>query len=155
MPVIASAQRQDSLVGTWNLISYEDTPDKGGIEFPWGKHPSGILIYDDTGHMAVQIQHTPVDRSTSKSESKLPPADKVKLLGAYTANFGTYFVDWERMTITHHVVGNLFPVYIGTDQEKGFELDGNRFVLKATWTAGGKHWSGVRIFERIMAAKGH
>lgn len=154
-PIFAAAQRPNSIVGTWNLISYEDTPDKGKTQFPWGKQPSGVLIYDDTGHMAVQIQGTPIDRSVAKMPSKLSSADKVKLLGSYTAYFGTYSIDWERMTITHHVTGNLFPVFIGTDQEKGFELDGDRFTLKAAWTADGKRWNGVRVFERLKPLKDH
>lgn len=155
-PLAAEAQVHDSLVGTWNLVSYEDTPDKGHAEFPWGKQPSGILIYDDTGHMAVQLQRTPVDASIAKKDpSKLTNADKLKLLGAYSAYFGTYSVDWVRMTIVHHVTGNLFTIYIGTDQEKGFQLDGDRFTLKTSWDADGKHWSGIRIFERIKAVTGN
>ncbi len=148
-PAIVPAQMRNPLVGTWNLIAYEDTPEKGRTEFPWGKHPSGVLIYDDTGHMAVQIQRTPGDRSIAKSESKLTSADKLKLLGAYTAYFGTYSVVWEQMTITHHITGNLFPVYIGSDQVKGFALDGDRLTLNAKWTVNGKRWSGTRIFERM------
>ncbi len=120
-PIIAVAQRQSSIVGTWNLISYEDTPDKGKTEFPWGKQPSGILIYDDTGHMAVQIQGTPIDRSAAKTPSKLTSADKVKLLGSYTAYFGTYSIDWERMTITHHVSAICFLFLSGPIRKKALK----------------------------------
>lgn len=145
----AIAQQAGNIVGTWELLSYIDTPEKGAPVHPWGQKPSGLLIYDDTGHMAVQIQRTPIDKRTAKATASLKQAEKIDLLGGYTAYFGKYSVDWQKMTLTHHVEGNLFPVYIGTDQEKYFELSGDQLKLKTSWIEGGKHWSGVRIFNRL------
>jgi Lipocalin-like domain len=48
-----------NLVGTWRLVAYEDRPDQGPPQFPYGASPQRILIYDATGHMAVQIMKIP------------------------------------------------------------------------------------------------
>ena len=151
-PHSAVAQQKTSIVGTWNLISYEDIQDtktKSKPVYPWGRHPSGMLIYDDTGHMAVQIQRMPVKRSFAKTETVLTNSDRIDMIASYTAYFGTYSVDWQRSTVTHHVTGNLFPFYIGTDQKKTFELNGDRFILKVSWVVNGVHWNGIRVFERM------
>lgn len=145
----AIAQQAGNIVGTWELLSYIDTPEKGAPVHPWGQKPSGLLIYDDTGHMAVQIQRTPIDKRTAKATASLKQAEKIDLLGGYTAYFGKYSVDWQKMTLTHHVEGNLFPVYIGTDQEKNFELTADRLTLKVSWVEDGKSWSGVRVFKKL------
>ncbi len=152
---ISIAQQTGSIVGTWKLLSYIDTPENGTPVHPWGRKPSGLLIYDDTGHMAVQIQRTPIDKRVIKASASLKQADKIDLLGGYTAYFGKYSIDWQRMIVTHHVEGNLFPVYIGTNQEKNFEVAGDRLTLKVSWTEGGNHWAGVRLFSRIRVQKGN
>ena len=149
----AAAQKtlriERSVVGTWKLITYKDTSDAGTESYPWGKEPAGMLIYDNAGHMAVQIQRTPVVKLSSGGESALKRADKEKLIDTYTAYFGRYVVDWQKMTITHYVEGNLFPFYNGTAQLKTFELTDDRLTLKVTWAEDGKKMSGVRIFKRI------
>lgn len=145
-----SGQNQDSVVGTWQLVSYEDRRGEEPITFPWGKHPVGVLIYDDTGHMAVQIQRTPIDKDLLKPEGNLSRDDKLRLLTAYTAYFGTYSLDTAKHTITHHVEGNLFPIYIGSDQIKRYKLNNDQLILGAEWTVDGKLWTGTRVFTRLV-----
>lgn len=68
---------------------------------------------------------------------------------AYAAYFGTYTVDAKRSVVVHHVEGDLYDVFIGTDQERPFEISGDRLILRPKWTEGGKQWTGLRVFERV------
>lgn len=40
-----------TIVGAWMLLAYEDHPDGGPIEYPFGKKPVGLLIYDAKGSL--------------------------------------------------------------------------------------------------------
>ncbi len=38
-----------SLLGTWNLLSWEIRSSEGTATYPIGENPRGIIIYDDVG----------------------------------------------------------------------------------------------------------
>ena len=70
-------------------------------------------------------------------------------MDAYVAYFGTYLVDWKRQVVTHKVEADLYDVYFGTEQERPFELKGDRLTLNPSWTKENKVVKEVRIFERV------
>jgi Lipocalin-like domain len=130
-PVFASPSLKGRLIGTWRLVSVEnrESPDK-----PWekwfGENPRGYIMYDATGHMAVQIEKMPPPSKFAAGDDKNPTAEEV--LGAYlgyVAYFGTYTVDEKAGAVTHHVEGSLRPSYMGTDQVRPATFEGNRLVL--------------------------
>jgi hypothetical protein len=149
---VASAQDTHApagLVGTWKLIVYEDRTGQDPPVYPYGEKPRGLLIYDATGHMSIQIMTVPHPKVASGDDTKVTPAEKIALYDAYAAYFGTYSVDSKRHLVIHHVEADLYDVFVGTDQERPFELAGDRLTLTPHWTEGGKQWTGVRVFERV------
>jgi hypothetical protein len=85
-------------VGTWRLISIDG--DSATLRRV-GAHPTGIIIYDATKHMAAQIQ--PDRRRASWPWSHNPsPTEALSAIDGYTAYFGTYSVDQRAGTVTHH-----------------------------------------------------
>ena len=141
-----NAATPGDLVGTWKLLLYEDRPAGGKPEYPYGEKAVGLLIYDSTGHMSVQISQPPVPKDRSGKHKAGTDEERA---AAYTAYFGTYTVDWAKQIITHRVEGNLYPAYVGTSHERPFELTGDRLLLKPQWEREGKLIQGVRIFERV------
>ncbi len=116
-PIQSSAA--GSFIGTWRLLSFN------GANV--GAHPTGVLIYDQTGHMAVQVMPD-VSRPTSSDAAPAPEQTRADLTG-HVAYFGTYSVDAARGTVTHHREGNLDPSGIG-DVVRRYEFDGaGRLVL--------------------------
>ena len=50
----------DELKGTWRLVSIETVRPSGEVIYPfYGKHPEGLLMYDRSGWMSVQIVSDP------------------------------------------------------------------------------------------------
>jgi len=83
----ASAQQLSSvserLVGAWRLISVETKRGNGEVIYPfYGKHPQGLLIYDRSGWMSVQIVSDPnpavPTASSREGFLKATPAEKRK-----------------------------------------------------------------------------
>ena len=50
----------EALAGAWRLVSVETIRPGGEIIYPfYGKHPAGLLIYDRSGWMSVEIVSDP------------------------------------------------------------------------------------------------
>ena len=137
------------LIGSWRLLSYEDRDASGTIVYPYGKSPAGLLVYDSTGHMAVQIMKNPPPDVSSDDWDKFTVAEKVALYEGYVAYFGRFEVDDTRHVVIHLPEADLSRLYIGRREERHFELASNRLILSETWTQSGKRWSGIRTFQRL------
>jgi len=144
-PSQGSLQKQ--LIGTWRVVVFEDRRDKNDPNsewtYPYGKNLKGYIIYDETGHVMIQGMRTPPPpKLASGTEGKPTPQEALAAYEGYIAYFGTYTVDEARHIVTHHVEGSLDPSYVGTDQERRFELSGDRLIIgdQKTWQ---------RILERV------
>jgi hypothetical protein len=140
---------EPGLVGTWRLVSYEDKPPSGPSLYPYGQEPKGILMYDDSGHMSIQIMRMPHPKVASGDDSRVTPEEKLALYDAYVAYFGRYTVDSDKGIVIHHVEGDLADVFIGNDEERPFVLRGDRLIIAPHWKVDGREWHGVRVFERV------
>lgn len=115
-------------VGTWRLVSIEEPRPNGEITTSTGRYPVGLLIYDGTGHMAVQIVFR--ERPNFSSGGRQGTLEEIKAaFEGYAAYFGRYEVDGKDATVTHHVEGSPVPNNIGTVVKRAFEFSGNRLIL--------------------------
>lgn len=78
----------NALVGSWRLMSYEDRRANGAVVYPYGRSPAGLLSYDSTGHMAIQIMKQPPPEVASDDWDKFTAVEKVALYDGYVAYFG-------------------------------------------------------------------
>jgi hypothetical protein len=147
--LIAADAATTQLVGTWKLVAYEDRPVGAPPEHPYGTNPVGLLVYDGTGHMAIQIMKTPAPKVASGDEYNVTSQEKLALIDGYVAYFGTYTVDWTKHVVTHIAQGDLYSLYIGRLEERPFELNGDRLTLTPRWEQAGKSVQGIRVFERV------
>ena len=146
----SSVNQDAALVGSWQLVSYEDRDDAGRVVHPYGDAPAGRLMYDTAGRMAVQMMKQPPPEVASDDWDKFTVEEKVALFDGYVAYFGRYEFDAARSVVTHLAEADLSRLYIGRREERHVDLlDGDRLVLSEQWTQGGQRWSGVRVFRRL------
>jgi hypothetical protein len=111
------------LLGTWRLVAFQSDSFTVAAR---GAHPTGLLMYDATGHMAVQIQ--PDRRRAFWPQSQATPQQALDAVHGYTAYFGTYSVDERAQTVTHHRDGALNLDFV--DYVRRYEFDPNgRLIL--------------------------
>jgi hypothetical protein len=91
--------------GAWLLESFESERTDGTRTRPWGDDPLGMIVWDPTGHFAVQVGPRQADRSD-----------------AYVSFFGTAYTDddGESGTIVLRVRGSSAPERVGGDQVRRF-----------------------------------
>jgi Lipocalin-like domain len=129
----------NALVGTWELISRVDRDSTGGpvVEPSLGSNPKGYLIYDATGHVAVQLMAR--DRSGSPcTVTAAAQANNLAHIGGYDAYFGRYEADQRTGTVTHILDGALSQSDIGRRLTRQYRLAGDTLTIWF-WPGGTDH----------------
>ena len=113
------------IIGTWRLVS---VVENGQPDPKRGARPTGLIYYDRSGQMAVQIMP---ERPRPKYASSEPTPDEAKAaVVGYGAYFGTYTLDTRARTVTHHRQGSINPGDVGVDAVRRYEFSpGDRLIL--------------------------
>jgi hypothetical protein len=128
---------RDKLIGTWRLVSIEGPAPTSG-DRPV-KNPVGLIVYDSTGHMAVQINMQP-DRPKFRGETRIQgtPEEIRAAFINYTAYYGTYEVKEKEGIVIHHIESSLYNNQIGKDNIRYYDISGDRVTLAVPVIKGGK-----------------
>jgi hypothetical protein len=140
---------KEQFIGTWKLVSSEFRRSNGEVTYPMGRNASGMLMYDANGHMSAQIIRP--DRLTFASGDQLrgSPEEIASAFKGCVTYFGTYEVNEDKNTVTHHLESSSFPNWEGTDQRRFFEFYGNRLTLSTPRIPfGGEQVIALLVWER-------
>jgi hypothetical protein len=132
------------LVGTWRAVEYvnPNAPDSAG-RYPFGRPPSGYLVYDATGHVFLQVIRGLA--AAPEARGRWNAADSAtlhQLLSGAAAYFGTYRAYDDAGTVIHRIEGE-FPPNLGrTEMATPFRVVGDSLQLGRDSSA---HWVFVRV----------
>jgi hypothetical protein len=118
---------RDKLLGAWHLAWMEARGPDGKLTR--ATDVIGMLLYSRDGHMSVQLMFPPSASDLSN--------DYVK--DGYEASFGSYDVNEQAHTVTHHVQGSITPGLLGKDLPRQFQFSDGRLII--TSTRPDEHWS--------------
>jgi len=144
------------LVGAWRLVSIETKRSNGEVIYPfYGRHPEGLLMYDRSGWMSVQIVSDPKPtQPTADSREdflKASPAEKAAAIDGYYGYFGTWTIDPSAATVTHHIQQSLYPAERGENGVRHFVIEGQRLTLTAKTHEMGEDHVRELVWERAPA----
>ena len=110
----ASANQSPSnspLVGAWTLIDALTIQNDGqvGLYDGFPKPYTGLIVYDPTGMMSVQIARGRPHLPDNRDFNDLTVDQRLAYLGSYVAYFGRYEFDPEDSIVTHFVSSALNP----------------------------------------------
>jgi hypothetical protein len=118
-PLISAAfaeqSLKDKIVGAWKIISWESLRPSGQIVNIWmGLHPTGLIIYQPSGYMAVQIMADPRPTLTQNPATRQLPFDEFRsAYFGYYAYWGTYTINDAGNGVVHNLEGSERPVEVG------------------------------------------
>jgi hypothetical protein len=114
-----------------------------------GRNPTGLIIYDQTGHMSVQFMRDPRPTIASGQFSMTPEEIKGAYDGYY-AYFGTYEVNEKEGTVTHNIQASLRPSEVGTTYKRYVKFVDDRITLTTTpIQQAGEQRTNRITFERV------
>jgi Lipocalin-like domain len=147
--VSAQAHQRDSIVGTWKVRSYirEEIPS-GAKSDVMGPHPSGYINYGPDGRMMVII----VGERKKPAGPVATPDEAKALISSLISYAGTYTVDSEAKTVTHHIDVSWDESRTGESFERTYKSDGDRLTLTTRPSKDpvtGKESVRMLIFEKV------
>jgi len=140
---------QQAILGTWKLVSYvrEELPS-GAKSDVMGAHPSGYINYGPDGRMIVIIVGT--DRK-KPAGTVATPDEAEALIRSMLAYAGTYTINSQARTVTHHIDISWDQSRTGTDHVRSYKLEGNHLTLTtepSTDPATGRRTVRTLLWER-------
>jgi hypothetical protein len=124
-------------VGAWRYVgSTVDGKPRSGR----GASPKGLIHYDPSGYMSVQVAP---DRERKKAGSTPTPEEAQAALIEYIAYFGTYTIDEQARTVTHHRQGSVQPGD-AADVVRCYEFSGDRLILRPPGTTHEITWERIK-----------
>jgi len=120
---------RDRLVGTWKLVSTEQTMNDGTTQpfAAFGPYAHGFLIYQRDGYMCAVLinpdRQKLADPAHATVEEKLAAADSTFFY------CGRYQIDVMQKQVVHlpEVASN--PGYVGSRQIRPYEFKGDRLIF--------------------------
>ena len=138
----------DSFIGTWRLVSFELRSRDGQVSYPFGEDAVGYVMYSQDGYVSFTIMSANRPKFASGDIAGGSSEEKIAALDTYFSYCARYEVRGDR--VIHHLEVSLFPNWIGADQERFFEFEGNRLILRTPpllW--GGIEQTGIVTWERV------
>jgi hypothetical protein len=122
----------EQLVGTWRLESWFRIEDDGTRKERFGPGAAGLLTYTADGYMFAALQ----DGGRKSFAGPDPYGGTAEECQAAMATGHSYCGRWriERDAIIHKVELSVFPNWVGTEQIRYFEFDGDRMILRTPRT---------------------
>lgn len=115
-----------SLVGNWVLVEWTASVDRTVVR-PFGGTVDGHLTYTADGRMWAALQRRdrpPLGTGTLAAASA---EGRAAAAAGYLSYGGRYTVDGDR--VVHHVDTALFPDWVGEEQVRLVEWDGDDLIL--------------------------
>ena len=152
-----AADADPGLVGAWRLVSVDTIRPGGEIIHPfYGGHPQGLIIYDPSGWMSVQIVSDPapvVPRGDSRDTFRNAPVEEKAIAAdGYYAYFGPYTLDERASIVTHHVVEALYPGERGANFVRRYTIAGDLLTLVAKVHEAGEDREQRLVWRRVPPA---
>jgi hypothetical protein len=128
--LFSAEPRQDNagkkLAGAWRLVSVEGTD--ATFHFAYD-HPTGMITYDRSGWMAVQIDVKGVRKPFVNGPAAGTVEEKADAFDNYFSYYGTCTLDLKAQTVTHQLEDASQPDWRGAGNVRWFEFQGNDRLL--------------------------
>jgi lipocalin-like protein len=160
-PSRAPHATRQQLIGAWRLVSIEILGPNGPMPDPfYNAGSSGMLVYDASGWMSVQIAGQPRP-AMDAAASRPTPTDtaeaarlKAAVLDTYYAYFGTWEFDEASSTVTHHIKSSLIPGETGKSYSQTISLDGAELIFTIRRERAGGAIVQKKVWKRISGPQG-
>ena len=106
---------KDQLVGTWTIVSQENTLPNGSKVQAFGTNPKGVNIYDANGRLYQIYAHTDLPKIASNNRLNPTPEEAKSVAVGTFALIGTYVVDDAKKALTVRPEASSFANLVGAE----------------------------------------
>ena len=121
MPGSAVSQQKslkDQLIGTWTLVSWEQTRKDGSKNHRFGTTPKGVNTFDANGNFTLIIMRPDLPKIAAGDPEKPTPEEAQAVARGAIAYFGTYTVNESDKTVSLKIDATTLVNQIGMEQKR-------------------------------------
>jgi hypothetical protein len=111
------------------LISDKQVKADGSSSDLYGASPLGQLVYDSLGNMSVHLLMPDLPKCGTLDRRKCPDSATRSAFDNYLGYWGHFNVSADGKSLMHIIEGASVPDWVGTSQQRFFELSGDRLTL--------------------------
>jgi hypothetical protein len=124
---MSNENTQKRFVGTWRLVSFHIKTLDGKVTYPYGPDAVGYYIFSESGYMSVALMPTNRHKFADGDLMGGSTEEKVAAAETYISYSGKYEIQGDKLVV--HPEVSSFPNWVGVDQVRIWELEGNRLTL--------------------------
>ena len=109
---------KDQLVGTWTLVSWDQTNPDGSKFQRFGANPKGYNIFDASGRAFIMFARPDLPKIASSNPSTPTPDEAKAIVSGAISYFGTYAVNEADKSVVFRLEASSFPNQLLTDQKR-------------------------------------
>ena len=109
---------KDQLVGTWTVVSWEQTNTDGTKLQRFGADPKGVNVFDANGRFVITFMRSDLPKVSSGNLSNPTPDEAKAIAGGSIAYYGTYTVDEAAKVVTLRIEATTLANQLGRDQKR-------------------------------------
>jgi hypothetical protein len=116
--------------GAWRLEAMELRNSRGAISYPFGKNPTGYIMYLEPNRVAVAFGSA--NRQAFSTEDMLGGTieEKCSAFDTFVSYCGSFEVGAD--SVVHHIEVSLFPNWVGTNLTRLYSFEGDTLRLSTT-----------------------
>lgn len=140
LPGDAIAQQKslrDQLIGAWSILISDNVLADGTRAPTYSPNPNGIVIFDASGHYALELARSNNPKFASNNRSQGTAAENQAVVRGSLAHFGTFSVDEASHTLIFRIESSSFPNWERTEQKRPFTIDGDDLKWLTPVASGG------------------
>jgi hypothetical protein len=115
---VAQTAIKDQLVGTWNLITQEQTFSDGSKRLAFGPDSKGVNIYTADGRFFVLFVRNGLPNIAARDRTKATAEEAKAIVAGSIGYFGSYTVDEASKMIVYRVEGATLVNMLGVEQRR-------------------------------------
>src|SRR5271156_5362336 len=124
----------DTLVGTWKLVSASSTTSTGERnETPYGPNPVGFLTYTGDGRVLALISYGGRKSLSVSGQTLVLMGEQAEAFKTFLAYAGRYTHSGDK--VTHHIEISSVQNYVNKDLVRSVKFQGDRIILVTPPTA--------------------
>jgi hypothetical protein len=140
-----------SLIGTYQLVSWENRAASGQTTHPLGPDAQGLINYSQDGYMFVQIMASH-RRPHAVNELFAGDIDEIKRSAITHLSYCGRF-ELQGNEVIHHVQICSFPNWVNTEQRRAFNFNDGQLHLTAFGIQSGGETVDAHLVWRRVAAQ--
>jgi hypothetical protein len=108
----------DQHVGTWTVVSWEQTNKDGTKQQDFGPNPKGVASFDANGRFFVMFARPDLPKIASPDRTKVSPQEAQAINVGSIAYFGTYTLDEPSKTVSLKIESSTYPNQLGAEAKR-------------------------------------